>query len=83
MLHVLRLSLWFVADSFHVSTQLGWHFFEHFFSEVTTEHALVELDKLDDIANAGSSAIVSEHSVVAVEFLHGFEVSTADTHDND
>ena len=53
------------------------------FSKVTPSHALVEFDKLDDIASSWDTARVAKAAIVSIEFFHCAEIGIAHSNDDD
>ena len=67
----------------HEATDLIGNFLEHLLGEVASGHALVELNKLDNVTAGGDSAGVAETLTVTIELLHSLEVGVADANDDD
>lgn len=71
------------AVRLHVATDLSRNFFENLLVEIATGHALVELDKLNNVTRDGLALRVAKADLIAVKRLHHAEVGLADANNND
>ena len=66
----------------HPRNQLIGNFLENLFSKVTPDHALGELDELDDVTVAWLASGVGKTTTIAIELFHLGEISAADSNNN-
>ena len=83
LLDVLLESDGLEAGALHVRANLVWHFNEDLLSKVTALDALVELDKLHDVASYSLSLLIAKWSIVAIKLFHSRKVSIAHTNNDD
>jgi len=64
---------------FHPSDQLIGDFLKDLFGEVSSNHALCELDELNDVSLAWLTSGVSKTVSIAIKLLHQGEIGTTDS----
>ena len=75
--------MWFEADLLHVEADLLGHFPQYLLRQIVVAHAVIEADKLYNVACSHVALHVAQKAVIAVEILHASEVCAANSHDDD
>lgn len=81
--HVLGNGLRHDSISLHVRAHLLWNLLEDLLSEVSSLHALVEFNELDDVTCGWDSTRVAEAATITIELLHGVELGVTHADNND
>ncbi len=68
--HILSHSLRLEADVLHVGADLAWDLLEDLLSQVSSCHASVELNELNDVSFASASSSVSQDTIVPIKLFH-------------
>ena len=70
------------ADGFHELAGLAWDFSQDLSGQISSLHAVIEHNELDEISGDLPSTAIDEQTAIAVEFFHRVEICIADTNND-
>jgi len=66
----------------HPRNHLTWNFLENLFGKITPDHAICELDELNNVTVAWLTSGIGKTGTIAIKLLHLGKISVANSDNN-